>query len=200
MNRALADTKSRGSLDLADFTVGMYLIQASMSGQLGFVPTTLPPGLYEQAGGVHTGVAAHHTGSSGMGSPGLGGGFPNRPGNVLQPQHTGGAAPMLQQQYTGQGIRPTPTGPPLPSRPSTNVGAAAAGSSAFGLMPQMTGQAPAWDVTPAEKASADRFFDTLDTHKQGYIEGEVAVPFMLQSNLPEEVLAQVWCVIAIIRL
>ena len=43
-----------------------------------------------------------------------------------------------------------------------------------------------------EKAASDRFFDTLDTLQRGYIEGEVAVPFMLQSKLPEEILAQVW--------
>jgi epidermal growth factor receptor substrate 15 len=54
--------------------------------------------------------------------------------------------------------------------------------------------APDWDVTPAEKASSDRFFDTLDTLNRGYIEGEAAVPFMLKSQLPGEVLAQIWYV------
>ena len=50
-----------------------------------------------------------------------------------------------------------------------------------------------WDVTPTEKASADRFFDTLDSRKRGYIEGDVAVPFMLQSKLSEDILAHIWC-------
>jgi len=51
---------------------------------------------------------------------------------------------------------------------------------------------PAWDVTPADKAKADKFFDTLDAQKRGYIEGDVAVPFMIDSKLPEDVLALIW--------
>jgi hypothetical protein len=36
-------------------------------------------------------------------------------------------------------------------------------------------------------------FSTLSTRKkQGHIEGEVSIPFMLDSTLPEEVLAQIW--------
>ena len=56
------------------------------------------------------------------------------------------------------------------------------------------GHAPAWDVSPTEKASSDRLFDILDWQKRGYIEGEVAAPFMLGSKLPGEILAQIWYV------
>lgn len=49
-----------------------------------------------------------------------------------------------------------------------------------------------WDVTVEEKARFDQFFDSLDTQRRGFIEGDVAVPFMLQSKLSEDVLAQVW--------
>ena len=52
--------------------------------------------------------------------------------------------------------------------------------------------APAWDVTPAEQANSDQWFEDLDAEKKGFIEGGVAVPFMLQSGLPGEVLAAVW--------
>ncbi|KAI6110079.1 hypothetical protein F5141DRAFT_1215529 [Pisolithus sp. B1] len=135
---ALCDTHDRGALDSADFTIAMYLIQTAMSGKLPFIPTTLPPGLYEQASG---GLVAQVTGgSSHLGTP-ASSTFP---------------------------FSPTKPPPPL-AQPS----------------------AP-WDITPAEKATSDRFFDTLDTLKRGYIEGDVAVPFMLQSKLPEDVLAQVW--------
>jgi len=47
-------------------------------------------------------------------------------------------------------------------------------------------------VTSTEKASADKLFDGLDTQKRGYIESDVAVPFMLRSKLPEEILASIW--------
>lgn len=151
-----------------------------MSGQLSFVPTSLPPGLYEQAGGGKgtDGVATHNTGSSGFTSPSLGGGFPGRT-VPIHPQHTGGAQSILQPQYTGQPLQPTHTGA---SR------AAVLGSSAFG-MPQPS---QAWDVTPQEKATFDQFFNTLDAENRGYIEADAAVPFMLQSQLSEDVLAQVW--------
>jgi epidermal growth factor receptor substrate 15 len=176
----LADTKGRGSLDLTDFTIGMYLIQACMSGQLPFVPTSLPPGLYEQAGGV----ATHATGGSGSFSPGLGGAFPGRP---VAAQHTGttAMASPLQQQFTGQ----PRMAPPVPQRTP-----AALGGSAFGMQAHNTGMAQQWDVTAAEKANSDRFFDTLDAQKIGFIDGDQAVPFMVQSGLPEDALSQIWFV------
>ena len=40
--------QKRGLLDSVDFTVGMHLIRALMSGELAIVPSSLP-GLYEQA-------------------------------------------------------------------------------------------------------------------------------------------------------
>lgn len=168
----MADTQNRGALDATDFIIGMYLIQASMSGQLSFIPSSLPPGLYEQAGG---GVASHATGGGVPISPT---GFFGRPIKGVQQQQTGQSA--LQAQTTGPKKAPV-----LPTRKAT-APPAIQSTSPFAIAQ------PAWDVTPAEKAASDRHFDSLDTHKLSYIEGNVAVPFMLESKLPEEVLAQVW--------
>lgn len=85
--------------------------------------------------------------------------------------------------------------PAVPPRPTPSV---ASMPSAFGAPAQNKNQ-PQWDVTPTEKSNSDQFFDTLDTQKRGYIEGDVAVPFMLQSKLPEDVLAQVWYVLIFLR-
>ncbi|KAG2366795.1 hypothetical protein BDR07DRAFT_1449158 [Suillus spraguei] len=158
----LCDTQDRGALDITDFTIAMYLIQASMAGQLSFIPTSISPSLYEQAGGV----SVHTTGgSANFSTPG----FPPVPRhNAVQPQLTGQASPV----------------PPLPNR-------RLAPSRLAPTVPPFPGVAQ-WDVTAAEKASADRLFDTLDSQHRGYIEGDVAVPFMLLSKLPEDVLAQVW--------
>ena len=161
----------------------MYLIQAAMHGQLQTIPPVLPPGLYEQAAGKSPfdGVATHATGSSGQFSPGLNASFTGRPVSTIEPNFTGQASP-LQPQMTG----------PLRSNTGAQPQRSAFGSTATFpfVQPQSTGAQ--WDVTPAEKANADRIFDTLDTQRKGYIEGDVAVPFMLQSKLPEDVLAQVW--------
>jgi epidermal growth factor receptor substrate 15 len=62
---------------------------------------------------------------------------------------------------------------------------------AFALPTQNTGGVP-WDVTPEAKATSDRFFAQLDTQNKGVIEGDVAVPFMLQSQLDEGSLASIW--------
>ncbi|EIW85357.1 hypothetical protein CONPUDRAFT_135123 [Coniophora puteana RWD-64-598 SS2] len=170
----LCDTQDRGLLDSTDFTIAMYLIQGTMSGALSFIPTTLPPGLYEQAGGrQHDGVASHATGSSLHSPVPPGGAFPaapRAPQRPLHPQSTGPAAPPLPSRPPA-GSNFAPAVPPFPSIQTNNM---------------------QWDVTPAEKASSDQFFDTLDTQKRGFIEGDVAVPFMLQSKLSEDVLAQVW--------
>ncbi|KAL2160775.1 hypothetical protein VTH06DRAFT_972 [Thermothelomyces fergusii] len=57
------------------------------------------------------------------------------------------------------------------------------------LGPQTTGE---WLISPADKTRFDQFFDDLDKGKRGYITGEEAVPFFSQSNLSEDILAQIW--------
>jgi epidermal growth factor receptor substrate 15 len=175
--RNLADTQNRGSLDSTDFCIAMYLIQATMSGQLSFVPTSLPPGLYDQASGKVDAVTSHATGSSSQLSPSTS----RFPAGTLQPQYTGGLQPQLTNRGPPPSIPPRPTAGPGVSNFSHTT-------TPFGAPPT-----PQWDITPTEKASSDRFFDGLDTTKRGYVEADAAVPFMMQSNLPEEALAQIWC-------
>ncbi len=170
----------------------MYLIQASMSGQLPFIPTTLPPGLYEMASGSSgSTVVSHATGNSGSFSPGLSGTFPQNSGSSLVRPQLG---KPLQPQYSGQPLQQQFTGPMVqhqtgPTKLPRNTPAPAPGPFAAASAAQTQ---PAWDVTSAEKTNADKFFDTLDVQKRGYIEGDVAVPFMIDSKLPEDDLALIW--------
>ncbi|KAF8894436.1 hypothetical protein BD779DRAFT_1501043 [Infundibulicybe gibba] len=175
----LADSQDRGALDSTDFIIAMYFINGLMSGKLSFIPTSLPPGLFQQASGSAApqgSVISHMSGNSGSFSP-LNTSFPPKRGQV-QPQYTG-QSHHLQPDHTGLPSA-RPKAPHLPARPNS----AAFGSAAFAP--------PQWDVTQAEKASADGFFDKLDAQKRGYIEGDVAVPFMLESKLPGEDLALIW--------
>ena len=139
-----------------------------MSGSLSFVPTTLPPGLYEQASPES--VISHSTGGS----------F-----NRVAPQHTG----PIATHSTGLGARPPP--PAVPPRAQSQF------IPPFPGVPQQQVDTRPWDVTPQEKANADKFFDTLDTAKRGYIDGDTAVPFLLQSKLSGDHLAQVWYVLSL---
>jgi epidermal growth factor receptor substrate 15 len=190
----MSDTHNRGSLDVADFIVAMYLIQGLMSGQLTFIPTSIPPGLYEMASGKGlpgSRVTSHATGNSGSFSPGLPTTFPQNSGpGIVQPQMTGRP---IQPQYSGQLPQQQFTGQLSQHQTGSKPGLTRNTFASPPFAANSVGQSQlAWDITPTEKASADKYFDTLDTHRRGYIEADVAVPFMLQSKLPEDVLALVW--------
>ncbi|KAJ7359906.1 hypothetical protein DFH08DRAFT_1039238 [Mycena albidolilacea] len=59
--------------------------------------------------------------------------------------------------------------------------------------PLVVGLQPAWDVTPAEKAGdSDRWFNSLDHQQRGFIQDDIAVPFMLDHKLSGKDLALIW--------
>jgi epidermal growth factor receptor substrate 15 len=172
----LADTRARGALDLTDFIIGMHFLQATMNGSLATLPAQLPPGLYEQAsGGTSLPLTAQNTGGSASGA---------------LPRQLTGSGGYLPRQLTGQQGYGTPVSPQA-------SGIRAPGTASF-LSPQRTGFAAQqaaggdWSVSAADKAKADRFFDGLDTERKGTLEGQAAVPFFMQSGLPEATLAHVW--------
>ncbi|KAJ0304260.1 hypothetical protein COL516b_006151 [Colletotrichum fioriniae] len=102
----------------------------------------------------------------------------------------------------------TRRGPPAPRQSPTTTGPISAiprqlsgtaqyrAGSPLGRPPitaQTTG-APAsdWLVTPDDKQRFDVLYNDLDKTQKGFITGEEAVPFLSQSNLPEDALAQIW--------
>ncbi|KAI0163365.1 UBA/TS-N domain-containing protein [Pestalotiopsis sp. NC0098] len=96
---------------------------------------------------------------------------------------------------------PTTTGPPLsaiprqlsgqaPLRQASPLGRAPLSAQATGLQPQTTGSD--WAISSADKARFDQFYADLDKTNKGFITGEEAVPFLSQSGLSEDALAQVW--------
>jgi epidermal growth factor receptor substrate 15 len=89
---------------------------------------------------------------------------------------------------------PTTTGPPLSAIPRQLSGTASMRQgSPLGrspLNPQTTGSD--WAVAPADKVRFDQFYADLDKSNKGFITGEEAVPFLSQSGLSEDALAQIW--------
>ncbi|KAI1381600.1 hypothetical protein F4677DRAFT_403559 [Hypoxylon crocopeplum] len=96
---------------------------------------------------------------------------------------------------------PTATGPPISAIPrqlsgqaqvrtSSPLGRPPIGPQPTGVAPQATGSD--WLVTPADKIRFDQFYADLDKTNKGFITGEEAVPFLSQSGLPEDALAQIW--------
>lgn len=161
----LADTQSRGALDATDFIIAMHLIHGSMNGSIPRLPDTLPVSLYAQA------------------AAGASSSLSSMPTSPIRAQNTGlPASPALYAQPTGSSLlNRTSAGAALPlsaSQRSMSLGQSQGGGN--------------WAIDPIEKSQSDQFFDMLDTTRQGVLQGEIAVPFFVQSGLPEETLAQIW--------
>ncbi|OLN92228.1 putative calcium-binding protein [Colletotrichum chlorophyti] len=102
----------------------------------------------------------------------------------------------------------TRRGPAAPRQSPTSTGPVSAiprqlsGSAQFRVgsplgRPPITAQttgtpASDWLITPADKERFDVLYNDLDKTGKGFITGEEAVPFLSQSNLPEDALAQIW--------
>ncbi|EFP80618.2 uncharacterized protein PGTG_06574 [Puccinia graminis f. sp. tritici CRL 75-36-700-3] len=166
----LADTQSRGALSVSDFCIAMHLIQLSMSGRLSTFPTSLPSALLDSAtapvAGAVLPISRQVTGQQ----QSIPGSLP--PSSPLRKSSTGSA---IRPQYTGRSASGVPSS--LPTGINSIIG------SPTGL---------AWDISSAELAQSNIYFDSLDTNRLGYITGDRAVPFMMESKLPGEILARIW--------
>ncbi|KAF9303273.1 hypothetical protein BGZ74_004073 [Mortierella antarctica] len=169
---ALADTKQRGSLDITDFTIAMYYIQHTMDGSIATLPAVLPPAVLKACAGVGAGAGAGMLAS------------PVLSAQTLSRQMTGNNInihnPVIARQMTGS----------LSMNSSPLAKQHTGGNNIFGT-PAPSIDIP-WDVTPEEKAKFDRFFEQLDPSGTGFVGGEDASRFFMNSRLPESVLAQIW--------
>lgn len=166
---SLADTHQRGALDVADFTLGMHLIQATMSGHLPSLPQSLPPALYASAAGVPA-----------PNSPGAGSNSGFAPRGVP-------GSPLRQSSIPAVAARAISPPPPMPTyAPNSPLRQAAPTSPG-----PAAGGGP-WSIDAREKAESDGYFATLDPQGMGIIEGEAAAGFFAQSGLGMEILAKVW--------
>ncbi|KAI0506577.1 hypothetical protein F5B22DRAFT_441766 [Xylaria bambusicola] len=104
----------------------------------------------------------------------------------------GPPAPRQSPTVTGPQVSAIPrqlSGSAQP-RTSSPLGRPPLGAQGLGIPPQTTGSD--WLVAPADKAKYDQFYADLDKTNKGFITGEEAVPFLSQSKLSEDALAQVW--------
>lgn len=94
LDRNLADTHSRGSLDLADFTIGMHLLQLVLNGQLSrdALPKVLDPKMYASAAGLNG------PGQSSSATPQS----PLRQSSIPPPRNISSPPPPQQPQFQPQ--------------------------------------------------------------------------------------------------
>ncbi|GAN04352.1 hypothetical protein MAM1_0061c03812 [Mucor ambiguus] len=66
------------------------------------------------------------------------------------------------------------------------------GNLAFGPSSAIHEPVQQWDVSAQEKQQFDAYFDKIDSHRAGAIQGKEAVEFFKNSRLPETDLAHIW--------
>ncbi|GAP83790.2 putative UBA TS-N domain-containing protein [Rosellinia necatrix] len=160
----LADTEQRGGLVLTEFVIAMHLLTSMKTGALRALPNILPAPLYE--------AATRRAPSTSRQSPTL----------------TGPTVSAIPRQLSGS-AQPR-TSSPLGRPPLGAQGIGIGIGMSMGIPPQTTGGD--WLITPGDKTKYDQFYADLDKTNKGYITGEEAVPFLSQSKLSEDSLAQIW--------
>ncbi|TBU28907.1 EF-hand protein [Dichomitus squalens] len=175
---ALADVHRRGLLDLPDFTIAMYLIQALMTGKISTVPTSLPPHVYDEAGRRSPQPVS----------------TPNHvnlpPAPPLHPLRS--TAPVAASPFADPPMRTPTTSPfadPPPRHPSSRN------------TPTSTSQANflGWEISPATKVQADHVFSTLDPRNKGRVKGEAVREYIRQVGLSSNAIGRIWDLVDIGR-
>ncbi|KAI0085435.1 hypothetical protein BDY19DRAFT_447463 [Irpex rosettiformis] len=197
----LADKDSNGQLSREEFGIAMYLVQmaerreplpdvlpktnASPPRQLSPPPVPSIQAITEDLIGLNF---EPHSGPIQMPVPSIDGRpviAPSSSPPPLPPRTplSPATASIFQPHWPG-------VSPASPSTPSTPPGSS---------LPPPTQRGPLsippgwnWDVSPVDKVNSDKFFDTLDPWKQGYLEGDAAVAFMSKSKLATEDLGRIW--------
>ncbi|KAI0637250.1 EF-hand [Trametes polyzona] len=160
----LADVQRRGYLDVTDFTVAMYLIQALMTGRLSSLPHALPPQLYQDA-------ARHpHTPSP---SPRHTPPPVHRPS--VSPHHLPPPPPSHPSRTPSSQAQPLP---PLTASPFSGAPPPRHPSRGPSQPPS-----PRWEITPAIRVQAEHIFSSLDPRNRGRVKGEAAHAYLRQAGL-----------------
>ncbi|KAI0721501.1 hypothetical protein C8T65DRAFT_199240 [Cerioporus squamosus] len=159
---ALADVRRRGFLDVADFTIAMYLIQALMTGKLTTVPTSLPQSLYEDAAR-------------------------QSPNPSPSPSYHSLPQPTVPASSTHPSRNPHSTspfaGPPPPPRHPSHPSVSRTPSQP---------PSPGWEISPATRVQANHVFSSLDPRNKGRVKGEAVRSYIHQSGLSTNATGRIW--------
>ncbi|OCH95293.1 EF-hand protein [Obba rivulosa] len=202
----LADISRKGYLSRDDFAVALYLVGLKKQGKE--LPSTLPASLIPPSErdvvapktiappnehildapliDLNEMPSLHTPPSTSLGHPASPGTLSRRLSRIS----TASPSP-LPLQPTG-GISPTFTfRSPVASPPATSSPPNRSSSSPQ-IARRISGASEDWVITPAEKTHSDKFFDTLDPFRKGFIEGDSAVAFFAKSKLPDNIMAAIW--------
>ncbi|XP_071112496.1 intersectin-1-like [Haliotis cracherodii] len=197
---SLADMNNDGKMDKKEFSIAMQLIKKKLQGYE--LPKTLPASIKADPSPVMGSfgmqpMGMQMGGAPGMGAPppmGMGMGMPGAPpmsmgmmqpvaslgsgtmttGSVGMPIMANGVPPMGGQQgFVGMGM-PPPGGVVDPKAGMKPVGAVS------------------WAMPHQSKLKYTQLFYSHDRNKRGFLTGVEARSVLLQSHLPQAMLAQIW--------
>ncbi|XP_046329518.2 intersectin-1-like isoform X4 [Haliotis rufescens] len=197
---SLADMNNDGKMDKKEFSIAMQLIKKKLQGYE--LPKTLPASIKADPSPVMGSfgmqpMGMQMGGAPGMGAPppmGMGMGMPGAPpmsmgmmqpvaslgsgtmttGSVGMPIMANGVPPMGGQQgFVGMGM-PPPGGVVDPKAGMKPVGAVS------------------WAMPHQSKLKYTQLFYSHDHNKRGFLTGVEARSVLLQSHLPQAMLAQIW--------
>ncbi|KAL9543435.1 hypothetical protein MBANPS3_008119 [Mucor bainieri] len=159
----LADVRQSGSLNQTEFIIAMHYIAKLMDGTLASLPDKLPPAVYQSAQSD-----APITTTAAQPSPMM------RNMSISSPSFHNARQQSIMT-------------PPQRARTIDSLG-----NLAFGPASAIHEPVQQWDVSAQEKQQFDAYFDKIDSHRAGAIQGKEAVEFFKNSRLPETDLAHIW--------
>ena len=101
----------------------------------------------------------------------------------ISPTLSTGSAQLRRQE-----TMPNFSHPVSPIREQLTGKSSVLGSSSVGA----GGSDGNWDVKPADMRQYEAYFRNIDKNKKGYITGDEAVPFLMNSKVSEDTLAHIW--------
>ncbi|EMD38666.1 hypothetical protein CERSUDRAFT_82941 [Gelatoporia subvermispora B] len=200
----LADVGPKGYLTRDDFALAVYLVGLKKQGRE--LPSTLPTSLVPPSERNFTAPVTAPPSQHLMDTPLVDLSempAPQTPAHIPPP--SGSPANLSSRLSRISTTSPSslsihPTGALSPSSafrsPLGSPAATSSPPSRPSPSPQfvrdISGAPDDWVITATEKTHADKFFDTLDPFRKGYIEADAAVGFFEKSKLPDNVMADIW--------
>jgi len=136
---------------------------------------------------------------SGMAVPGMA--MQPQPGYPVASMGMGGMAPVVSMQQQAMGMATMAPGMVAPGVPMATMGGAPVVTSAGPVAPMVAAHAPpvpaamaseAWEVPLSTQSKYGAIFAATDKARVGVLAGVQARNILLQSGLPQNVLAQIW--------
>ncbi|KAJ8314820.1 hypothetical protein KUTeg_006970 [Tegillarca granosa] len=186
----LADMNSDGKMDKKEFSIAMHLIKKKLQGYE--LPKVLPAGLKADPSPVMGSFGTMPTPNMPM-SVGVGSGMSMGMPMIGTMAPTSMVGSSMTMPIMANGVTPVMgqgayMGGPVMGAQKVMDNKPRAGS--FGTLPQTSSQSFA--MPHPSKLKYTQMFNTNDRHKRGHLTGVEARALLVQSGLPQPILAQIW--------